>query len=285
MKNYIKLFENFQKENVLVAIYENTMNDMISKGISLDFISGCRLNEEKEWEDENDEYSSGEMRAHSRGLQVMTKPQMAAIYLLAKGRCQDVGADYVKMIDGIEAFGYTDETDGTFNITVPALADAIGMDSDRTLSYTLKKFENLIDGIGETASQSLSQKLIDANDALSQMNDVTIANIASEAIQDVSYTKNRDAADTRKSVASEKSAQRRADLKKENEKIGTAIHELVKAFQAQRKSPDQYSKIIFSLLSRDYPGLSKGRMYDAYAKWLSQRDMRVANYILKPMVA
>ena len=160
-----KIFENFENDSILEAIYESTMNDLLNRGISLDFISGCRLNEDidfsneegESWEDTDVEYSSGEMRAYSRGLQIMTKPQMAAIYLLAKGRCEEVGADYVKMIDGIQAFGYTDETDGTFNITVPALADAIGMDSDRTLSYTLKKFENLID---DEKTSLLPEKMI-----------------------------------------------------------------------------------------------------------------------------
>jgi len=215
----------------------------------------------------------------------MTKPQMAAIYLLAKGKSEDVGADYVKMIDGVNAFGYTDEHDGSFNITIPGLADAIGMDSDRTLSYTLKKFMNLIDGIGETISQSLSIKIISAYEALSQMNDVAVANIASRAIQDASYTKNRDAADSRKQVASDRAAAKRQEKKKQDEKISVAVHELVKEFKKQGKSPDKYSKIIFTLLSRDYPGMDKSRMYDAYVKWLRDRQMNPIHHIVSPIVA
>lgn len=279
MNKHIKIYESFDTELKLKAIYESAIEDLISKGMSLDFINNRALNESEEWydmEDEEEEYSDGEKRAHARGLQIMTKPQMAAIYLLAKGKCEEIGADYIKMIDGIDAFGYTDEHDGSFNITVPALADAIGMDSDRTLNYTLKKFQNLIDGIGETTSQSLSAKLINAHNALSQADNVKIANYASDIIQDASNTKNRDAADSRKEDVSRKSATRREENKKEDEKIGTAIHEIVKSFQASKISVKQYTPFVFQELSKTYPGLTVERLKNAYAKWCRSRGIAMA---------
>ena len=279
MNKHIKIYESFDTELKLKAIYESAIEDLISKGMSLDFINTKVLNESTEWydmDDEEEEYSDGEKRAHARGLQIMTKPQMAAIYLLAKGKCEEIGADYIKMIDGIDAFGYTDEHDGSFNITIPALADAIGMDSDRTLNYTLKKFQNLIDGIGETSSQSLSAKLINAHSALSQADNVKIANYASDIIQDVSNTKNRDAADSRKEDVSKKSATRREENKKEDEKIGTAIHEIVKSFQASKIPVKQYTPFVFQELSKTYPGLTVERLKNAYAKWCRSREIAMA---------
>ena len=282
MNKHIELYESFDTDSKLKAIYESAIESLISKGMSLDFINVRALNESEEWydmDDDEEEYSEGEKRAYSRGLQIMTKPQMAAIYLLAKGKCEEVGADYVKMIDGIDAFGYTDEHDGSFNITIPALADAIGMDSDRTLNYTLKKFQNLIDGIGETASQSLSTKLINAHDALSKADNVKIANYASDIIQDASNTKNRDAADSRKEIESEKGAKRRADNKKEDEKIGTAIHEIVKSFQAAKIPTKMYTPVVFKEMAKTYPGLTIERLKNAYIKWCKSRGIAVSAYL------
>tara|TARA_B100000963_G_scaffold334854_1_gene328425 strand:+ start:4802 stop:5647 length:846 start_codon:yes stop_codon:yes gene_type:complete len=280
MNKHISKYSEFNTD--IKAIYESAIDSLVYRGLSLDFINSNRLNESEEWyetEDEDEEITSGEKAALTRGLSLMTKPQMAAIYLLAKGKCEDVGADYLKMIDGIEAFGYTDEHDGSFNITTPALADAIGMDSDRTLNYTLKKFQNLIDGIGETASQSLSNKLIKAHDALSQADDVKIANFASETMQDASNTKNRDAADSRKEIMSDKASKRREENKKEDEKIGLAVHEIVKSFQAAKIDKKIYSKFVFKEMEKTYPGLTSERIKNAYFKWLKQRGMNASAYL------
>lgn len=296
MKQYIKLYEQYEEDSIMEKVYESVMERLILEGKTLDFINfklyeddnfeDDENEEDDNWEDdENEELSSGEKRAESRGLQLMTKPQMAAIYLLAKGKSEDVGADYVKMIDGVNAFGYTDEHDGSFNITIPGLADAIGMDSDRTLSYTLKKFMNLIDGIGETISQSLSIKIISAYEALSQMNDVAVANIASRAIQDASYTKNRDAADSRKQVASDKAAAKRQEKKKLDEKIGLSVNELVKTFKKLGFDQEKYSRMIYAKLSKEYPALDKNRIYDIYFRWLTRRGMEPRIHIDRPIVA
>lgn len=284
MTKHIRLFESYSTEQDRAnAIYENVMDSLLSKGISLDFINS-RLNEQMEWEDEDEELTSGETRALNRGLQLMSKPQMAAIYLLAKGKTEDVHADYVKMIPGIESFGYTDETDGDFRLTIPGMADAIGMDSDRTLSYTLSKFQNMINGIGETASQSLSPKLIKAYDALSEMPVTNVVAIAADAIQDASYTVNRDAADSRREITNIIATKRREERKAEDRKIAIAIDDLVKGFKDAGFPIERYSKMIFSKLQKDYPNIGINRMYDAYAKYLGD-GQNASLYIMKPSVA
>ena len=285
MTKHIRLFESYSNEQDRAnAIYESVMDNLLSKGISLDFINS-RLNEQLEWADEEEELTSGEKAALTRGLDLMTKPQMAAIYLLAKGRSEENtdNHEYIRMIPGINLFGYVDETDRDFRITIPGMADAIGMDSDRTLTYTRDKFQNLINDIGETQSQSLSPKLIRAHDALSKMQLTNIVAIASDAIQDASYTVNRDAADSRRERTNLKASERRDRIQAEDDQIAKTIHDLVNGFKKEKWPIEKYSKIIFSKLKKDYPNIGLSRMYDAYSKYLSGQD--VSLYIMKPKVA
>lgn len=288
MNKYIKLFENYStEEEQMKAIFERSMHKLLLNGICLDFIN-ARLNEQEEWYEEEGELTSGEKTAITRGLQLMTKSQMAAIYLWAKGRVEEKGADYVKMITGIEPFGYIDETDGDFRITIPAMADAIGMDSDRTLSYTISKFENLIKDIGETPSQSLSPKLIAAYNALSQMPTTNIVAYAGDSIQDPSNTMNRDAAETRRQSDRESAAESRQRRKQEDETIVTVLQQAVSDF---KKAPGEYSKIdkyspiIWNEMKRRFPNIKVNRMYDAYAKYLTKSGQDVSLYINRPRVA
>lgn len=285
MNKYIKLFENYStEEEQMEAIYESVMNNLLSKGISLDFIN-ARLNEQEEWDEEEGELTSGEKAAITRGLQLMTKPQMAAIYLWAKGKREEKGADYVKMITGIEPFGYIDETDGDFRITIPAMADAIGMDSDRTLSYTLSKFENLIKNIGETPSQSLSPKLIAAHNALSQMHITNVVALAGDSIQDSSNTVNRDAADSRRERTNVRSTEKREERKAEDLKIAIVMNDLVNRFKDQKLPIESYSKMIYKKLQEEYPNIGVNRMYDAYARYLMNSGQDISIYINRPRVA
>lgn len=292
MKNkHIKLYEDHQLEIDCIMVYESIVKKM-------DILNNT-LNEQKDWDDdEEDEMTPGERRAFDRGLQIMTKPQMAALYLLAKGRSEDVGADFLKLIDGIENFGYTDETDGSFNITVPAMADAIGMDSDRTLNYTQRKFQNMIGGVGETISQSLSPKLIYAYDALSKMTDTKIAAIASNSIQDTSNTKNRDSADSRREEANTKASVRKTRIKEENKKFVQKLDFLVKGFQAvnmkrrEERKPgvdempvELYSKIIWSKFKDENPNAKPSIIYDLYKKRLQNQGITIDRHIKAPKVA
>ena len=273
---HIKLYEEHSMEATALAIYESTMKRIKETS---------RLNEQDEW-DEDEEMTAGENRAFERGLQIMSKPQMAALYLLAKGKSIDAGADYIKMIPGIEGFGYTDETDGTFSITTPAIADAIGMDSDRTLNYTQRKFQNMIDGVGETMSQSLSPKLVKAYDALSKMTDSNIVAIASDAIQDISNTKNRDSADSRREGHNEKAAVRNANIKVEKETLVKTIHQLVLDFKADGNVPmSVYSKLIWKGMEKEYPRFNMKSMYELYTSFLRDMQLPVQIHIDRPIVA
>jgi len=288
MNKYIKLFENYStEEEQMKAIFERSMHKLLLNGICLDFINAS-LNEQEEWYEEERELTSGEKTAVARGLQLMTRSQMAAIYLWAKGKVEERGADYVKMITGIEPFGYIDETDGDFRITIPAMADAIGMDSDRTLSYTISKFENLIKNIGETPSQSLSPKLIAAYNALSQMPTTNIVAYAGDSIQDPSNTMNRDAAETRRQSNRESAAESRQRRKQEDKTIVAALQQAVSDFS---KAPgkyskiDKYSPIIWNEMRKRFPNIKVNRMYDAYAKYLTKSGQDVSLYINNPRVA
>lgn len=278
MKNkHIKLYEEIQLETLGLMIYESSIKR---------YNRSLRLNEQREWDDdEEDEMTPGERRAFERGLQIMTKPQMAALYLLAKGRSKDVGADYMKLIDGIEAFGYTDETDGSFNITVPAMADAIGMMSDRTLNYTQRKFQNMMGGLGETASQSLSPKLRKAYAALSQKDDTTIAAFAASCIQDASNTTNRDTADSRREEANASATARINALKATKAAIVREVHQLVIDFKAEKYPIDMYSKIIWTKTRDKYPDIDMSSIYELYSKFLRDLYLGIKLHINMPRVA
>ena len=285
MNKYIKLFENYStEEEQMKAIFERSMHKLLLNGICLDFINAS-LNEQEEWYEEERELTSGEKTAITRGLQLMTKSQMAAIYLWAKGKVEERGADYVKMITGIEPFGYIDETDGDFRITIPAMADAIGMDSDSTLSYTLSKFENLINNIGETPSQSLSPKIITAYNALSQLPIPNVVAYAGDSIQDPSNTMNRDAAETRRQSNRESSAASYQRRKNDDKKIAAAVHQAVSDYKRAGIKIDQYSPRIWNEMRKRFPNIKVNRMYDAYAKYLTKLGQDVSLYINSPRVA
>jgi hypothetical protein len=128
MKN-IKLFEQYSEDyqnemEIADSIYEDWKADQEE---DLDSIFENDLYEDDEdWGDDDEELTSGEKAALARDFQIMSKPQLAALYLRALGKVKDnhYGA-YTIMIDGIKDFGEIDK-EGVFNITGPAFADAIG---------------------------------------------------------------------------------------------------------------------------------------------------------------
>jgi uncharacterized FlaG/YvyC family protein len=223
--NRIKLFEDFQeqytKENeVLEAVFlgwknnlDLDLNSLYEDAVEVDVM-------------EEPEYSRGEKAALARDFQIMTKPQLAALYLAALGLEEDESkGKYLIMIPGIEDFGSFDES-RSFELTTPAFADAIGLESFGTVTRTINKFANLISGEGETVGEALYPKVVNAYNEFSRMNPTSIANIAAEALQDVSYTKNRDKAAEMMGKAAMKAQEKKQEMAKMGEKIFTLIKAL-----------------------------------------------------------
>jgi hypothetical protein len=273
MKN-IKLFEQYSEDyqteiEITNSIFEDWLADH-EKSIRSLFESD--FYDDDEWDSDDSELTSGEKAALARDFQIMSKPQLAALYLRALGKVKDQdSSSYLVMIDGIDGFGQTEE-DGKFEITIPALADAIGLDSRTTVSRTVKKFINLITGEGETSGEAIYPKIERAFREFSSRTPREIAVLASEAIQDpMMFTKNRDAA----AAEGLRSASKRAEQKKTQIKIGEIVNELIKSLKTTelyRNVVGKAERAAIAKVSREL-GIPIERVQLAYSKFLNDKKI------------
>ena len=200
----IKLFENFSVEEFeLDKMYESwgseNINDlrMIIEQLEED---GAEEEEEKSEDEQqydwlsDDSISSGERAALARGMSLLTKSQMAALYLKGKGKydSEERGDEatkedrdiYVVGIPGILDFCKENWRTGGLYITIAALADAIGLESITTVTRTAKKFYQMIAGIGGTESEIIYNKIEEAYNFFRTQPIDVIQGIAGENIQD-----------------------------------------------------------------------------------------------------
>ena len=232
MLKHIKLFEQYSinEEEILNGIYESWRKTLPRDLLSL--LEG-KIDESDYFEEES-ELTSGEMRALAREMQIISKPQLAALYLFALGKEERDDYKYILRIQGMLDFADTDNS-GNPTITYAAFADAIGAESLATVARTINKFKNLISGVGETPGEVVYPKVIQAYNAFNSMNTDTLAGEAGEAIQDVtSSTKNREAALS----SSAKGAASRAEEKKKAEKFGGEIYRLINQLRGNPKFSD-----------------------------------------------
>jgi hypothetical protein len=200
----IKLFEQFSVEEFeMNKMYESWISEngndlrMIIEQLEND---AAEEEEEKAEDDKaydwlsDDTISAGEERALKRDMQLLTKGQMAALYLKAKGKYDSEGAGdeatredgdvYVVGIPGILDFCRENWRTGRLYITIPGLADAMGLESRTTITRTVKKFYQMIAGIGGTESEIIYDKLIKAYNFFRTQPIDVIQGIAGEEIQD-----------------------------------------------------------------------------------------------------
>ncbi len=290
MKN-LKLFEQYSQDyqtemEIADSIYEDWKldNELVlnEAGEEEEEIVEEPVMAGPEWNDEDDApLTAGERRALARDFQIMSKPQLAALYLRALGKSDDEKEpnEYLVMIDGIEAFGSIEANSGRFVLTIPALADAIGLDSYRTAQRTVNKFYNLITGVGETPSESTYDKLIKAYQEFDQRNPRQLAALASEALQDpMMSTKNRDDAE----AEGPRSAAKRAQQKRDQIKLGEKVYSLINALKAGseifRNDLAKAQRAAMSRLSADL-GVTIEQLDVAYRAFLKDKNiMNPANY-------
>jgi hypothetical protein len=264
----IRLFEDFQeqyiKENeALESAYADWKKnlDFNLKSLFEYFLS-------EEVEDEG--YTSGEKAALARDFQILTKPQMAAIYLRALGIAEEEdGGKYIVMIPDLDQFGDFAE-DRSFQITVPALADALGLDSYGTVSRTTNKFVNLITGEGETPSESIYPKIIKYFEEFSRQNPTSLASLAGQAIQDTTYTKNRDKAAETLTKSAAKAKQRKED----EIRLGDSVFSLIKSLKQNPifADPKKAQRAAIMRIARD-SGLDPAKVDLALQKFLASKDI------------
>ena len=275
MKN-LKLFEQFSEDyqtdmEIFDSIYEDWKADneedlkLILEGEQLNLFPGDENNlpfinayndddeeEDDDWGDDDAELTSGEKAALARDFQIMSKPQLAALYLRALGKAKDndYGA-YTVMINGITPFGKVNN-EGVFNITNHAFADAIGLDSTVTVSRTLKKFKLLITGEGANSGESIYPKIINAFDQFKSKTTGQIAAIAADAIQDPeTSTKNREAA----AAAGPRTAARNKMRKANQIKLGETVDLLIKSLgkvDVYKNQTARAERAAISRIARDF---------------------------------
>lgn len=220
MNRRIKLFEDFSVDLLVDRIYEEMMND---------FLYESEFNElEVEDTEGSRELTSGEKAAFARDFQILTNEQLAAIYLRALGKVEGDTGKYLVMINGMDQFGNMDKESRAFKITLPAFSDAIGLDSYTTALRTTKKFINLLNDIEEDPSEAIYPKLIRAFNRFKDKSPSELAGIASNAIQDSSFTQNRD-----KSLdALDRAAERRKAKKVSNIGTGMKVYGLINSLRS-----------------------------------------------------
>jgi len=204
----IKLFKNYAEE-----IYESELNDFIYESWLKEnpIISDSYLNEAEEGEDPEEDYlddtelSPGELRALKRDLQVITKGQLAALYLKALGKykfmeekaedekgagrsaAERVSQDaYVTGIQGIEPFCNEDWRSGNLYIGPSGLSDAIGIRSKGTITRTVNKFYLLLKHGAGSYEEVVYPKVVKAYEYYKDKSIEFIQDIAAEAIEDPS---------------------------------------------------------------------------------------------------
>lgn len=280
MKN-IKLFEQYSEEldtemEITNSIFEDWKSDNVESLRSImegNLYESGEDDEDEDWGADDEELTSGEKAALARDFQIMSKSQLAAIYLRALGKVKDNNYNaYTVMIDGIQEFGETDR-EGNFKITVPGFADAIGLDSNVTVSRTSKKFRNLISGEGETSGEAIYPKIIRAFNQFSSRTPREVAMLASEAIQDpMMFTKNRDAAIEQ----GPRSAAKRLQQKETQIKTGEMVHFLVKALKnvaSYRNEAGKAERMAISKISNEL-NIPLEKVALSYEKYLKSKGVK-----------
>jgi len=272
-RRHVKLFEEvsyptYEEEVIFDALYEEWKSELPKDWMF--------INEQANWLDDEDiDHTSGERAALTRGDQLQTKEQLAALYLFALGKTEDIGADYVKMIDGIDDFGYINDDDGAFSITAPALADAIGLESEGTVSRTVTKFMRLIDGVGDSHSERIYPKLVKAFEYLSNAQPTQIAVIATGAMQDPeTSTRHRDHAYTRAEGASAARQQKKVDEEATGRAVFDLIKKLIGILGIEKALPMAIKKI------SSETGADPIKLKGMYQSYLRKNDMLNARYYI-----
>lgn len=278
---HIKLFEQHSEEydnerDLLDSIYEDWKidNEDIYDLYEYDVYEEDLYEDDEllAWAEEDTELSKGEKAALARDEQIITRPQLAALFLRALGRVDEDPGKYLIMVDGIEPFGERNKESMSFYISIPALADAIGLGSVRTVSRTVRKFYNLLVGEGETSGEVLYPKVVEAYNQFKQRTPREIARLASEAIQNPeTSTKHRDEA----LALAPKAAAERARRKMEQLKIGEKVYSLINSLKKidAFRMPGKAERSAISKIASEL-GLEPGKISLAYDKFLSDKGIK-----------
>ena len=278
---HVKIFESFSTHDYEIEkIYENWKSKNFHIFSMLNESSLYEQEDEDEEVDwlEDGELSSGERAALAKDMQVISKPQLSALYLKALGKYEFGNLDnkgrsvaerteqdvYVTGIPGIEPFCNEDWRTNKLYIGTAGLADALGLDSKTTVSRTANKFYLMLTEGGGTHGEVVYKKLIDAYRFLRDKPIDVIQSVAEEAIQDPSTSNVHRSAIRARGISKEQGIS-----------IGKSIHSL---FQDLMKNPYfgkdvcKVQRNAISKISRD-TGTSPEELKSFYKEYLMKEKI------------
>jgi hypothetical protein len=216
-----------------------------------DILNEAEITEEKP-------LSSGERAALKQGLDLITTPQMASLYLVAKYRLakrEDKSSTFAGQM--AQKMNRKVEEEDFRALPYGRLADVLDM-NPLTVSRSTNKFMHLLQGT-ETASEILYPKIINAFDEFEKMQEGEVWAIAEEAINMLADTSKSDAFGEKNSEEGKKA---RDKAKKEQKEMGRAIRSLFLTLKETFKSePIKAAKMTATKLSSEL-GLSVDKIKD-----------------------
>ncbi len=169
------------------------------------------------------EYSPGEKAARTKGQDILTRPQLAAMYLAAKdamGRSEDTqGRGDSGLTRNALKINKEESTDFQ-KLSAPRLGDVLDL-KPRTVSYTLSKFRLLLQGNREGIfGNDLYDKIINAFDEFEKMPVGEVYSIAMEAVNpDADFSRSEKYAQE----TAEQNRKFRESIKERNKKIAFEV--------------------------------------------------------------
>jgi hypothetical protein len=266
MKNTrIKLFEDFAIDLLVDKVYEEMMQSFIYES------DMAYMDSDDDEESYAKELTSGEKAAFARDFQIITPEQLAAIYLRALGKSEGDTGKYLVMIPGMEQFGDKDRDSRAFKITLPAFADAIGLESQATGMIVTGKFINLLNGSEEYQSQIIAPKIIKAFYKFSGKSPSEIAGLAANAIQDPSFMQNR----TKAEDALDKAAEYRKNKKVSDVNTGMKVFSLINSLRSASPIFSDIKKAQKSAIAKIAAEINQDpeKIKKAYAEYLRTKGL------------
>jgi hypothetical protein len=200
------------------------------------------------------EYSGGEKAAITRGNDVITKPQLAAMYLAAKdamGRSEDTqGRGDSGLTRNALKINKEENTDFQ-KLSAPRLGDVLDL-KPRTVSYTLSKFRLLLQGNREgIQGNDLYNKIIDAFDEFEKMvKDGRSGDIYALASEAVNMDATTERSDKWFEETSDQGRKTRERIQARNNKIIKSTYDLYN--QLRGALGERTPKAVINKLSSEY---------------------------------
>lgn len=213
----------------IVKVFEQFVEDEMEK----DQVPSNPEPEDVPQEDEEElvkqKLSSGEKAALTKGLDVITDSQMAALYLVAKTRLakrEDQSDTYAGR--QAQKMNRDVSNDDFRDVTYGRLADLLNM-KPLTVSRTTNKFMLLMKG-EERESEVLYAKIIEAFEKFKSMQEAEVLGLAQEAVDPNAST---DKSDAFRDKTSQQSAKTRENKISRDKAIGQSVKSLYNSLKGQ----------------------------------------------------